>query len=176
MAGHPVPGQTGGPFGRGARTGAGSTALEIWVDADAVPTVIRDILCRAAERTGVRTVFVANRPVGVRRTANVDVLQVAGGFDVADSEIAERCASGDLVVTSDVPLAAEVVAKGALALSFRGERFTAENVRARLNMRDFMDTMRSSGVRTGGSAPLSKSDRMQFANELDRALAKARRG
>jgi uncharacterized protein len=146
--------------------------MKIWVDADACPVVIKEILFRAAQRTGVETTFVANRSVRVPASPNIRFLQVAAGFDVADNEIVKRIASGDLVITSDIPLAAEVVAKGGQALSPRGELYTAENIRSLLNMRDFMDTLRASGVNTGGPAALNQTDRHNFANQLDSLLAR----
>ena len=149
-------------------------APTIWVDADACPVVIKDILFRAAERTGLQLTLVANQPIKVPRRDNIRAVQVPKGFDVADNEIVQRASAGDLVITSDIPLAAEVIAKGALALSHRGEMYTADNIGARLNMRDFLDTMRASGADSGGAPPLSQSDRMEFANRLDRWLARAR--
>ena len=142
----------------------------IWVDADACPVAVREILCRAANRTQCRTVFVANHPLPLPKSPHIQMLQVERGFDVADHEIARRCQVGDLVITADIPLAADVVARGASGLSPRGERFTPDNVKARLNMRDFMDSLRSSGIDTGGAPPLSQTDRQQFANQLDRWL------
>lgn len=150
--------------------------MKIWVDADACPVVIKEILFKAAERTGVETTLVANQPVRVPRSRLIQSLQVPSGFDVADHEIVRRAAEGDLVITADIPLAAEVIEKGALALSPRGERHTPENIRARLNMRDFMDTLRGSGVQTGGPAALDQTDRQRFANELDRILTRAASG
>ena len=147
--------------------------MRIWVDADACPRVIKEILFRAAERKQVQLTLVANQPVKVPPFAHIRSVQVSAGFDVADNEIVKRCNSGDLVITSDIPLAAEAIDKGAKALSPRGELLTESNVRPRLNMRDFMDTMRSSGVHMGGPPPLSQRDRMQFANHLDAWLAKA---
>jgi len=144
----------------------------IWVDGDACPVAIRDILFRAANRTRVRLVLVANQPIKVPPSRYIETVQVSSGFDVADDEIVRRASAGDLVITSDIPLAAEVIEKGGLALSARGELFTADNIRARLNMRDFLDTMRSSGVQSGGPAPLNSADKQQFANQLDRWLAK----
>ena len=119
--------------------------MKIWVDADACPAVAREILFRAADRTGVQVTLVANQPVNTPMSKNINTLQVPGGFDVADDEIVRRLNPGDLVITSDIPLAAEVIEKGGHALSPRGELHTSENIRAKLNMRDFMDTMRSSG-------------------------------
>lgn len=144
--------------------------MQIWVDADACPKVIKEILFRAAERTGVLLTLVANQPMNTPRVPNIKSLQVSQGFDVADDEIVKRAEVGDLVITSDIPLAAEVIEKGAHALNPRGERYTKENIRSLLNMRDFMDTMRSSGVQTGGPAALNQSDRQAFANQLDRFL------
>jgi len=146
--------------------------MNIWVDADACPVVIRDILFRAAERTGVRLTLVANRPVRVPPSPRIRLLQVASGFDVADNEIVRRMDAGDLVITSDIPLAAEVIEKGGLALSPRGELYSADNIRARLNMRDFLDTLRASGIETGGPPALSQRDRQAFANNLDTLLRK----
>jgi len=151
------------------------TSAQIWVDADACPVVVREILERAAMRAKIQTTFVANRPVSITPGPWVKSVQVASGFDIADNWIVEQVNPGDLVVTQDIPLADEVIAKGAIALGPRGQRYTRENIKARLNMRDFMETMRSSGIQSGGPAPLSKQDRQQFANELDRWLAKIRR-
>ena len=146
--------------------------MKIWVDADACPVVIKDILFRAAERTGVQLTLVANQPVRVPPSRYIKSLQVASGFDVADNEIVRRLGAGDLVITGDIPLAADVIAKEGYALSPRGELYTADNIRGRLNMRDFMDTLRASGVDTGGPPALSQSDRKSFANELDKILTR----
>ena len=147
--------------------------MHIWVDADACPVVIREILYRAAERTGVELTLVANRWIQVPPSRHIRAMQVESGFDVADNEIARRVQSGDLVVTSDIPLAAEVIARDALALNPRGELYTADNIRQRLNMRDFMDTLRASGIDTGGQSTMGPRDRQAFANQLDRLLARA---
>ena len=147
--------------------------MTIWVDADACPVVIKEILFRAANRTGVMLMLVANQPLQVPPSRHIKTLQVAAGFDVADNEIVKRLEQGDLVITSDIPLAAEAIEKGALALSPRGELHSTENIGARLNMRDFMDTMRSSGVEVGGGPPaLGPRDKQEFANALDSYLAK----
>jgi len=146
--------------------------MKIWVDADACPVVVREIIFRAAERKELTTTLVANHLIRVPPSRYIKSVQVASGFDVADDEIVKRCAAGDLVITQDIPLAAEVIEKGGYALSPRGELFTTDNIKPRLNMRDFMDTMRASGERTGGPPPLSKTDRMNFANHLDRLLAR----
>lgn len=148
--------------------------MKIWVDADACPGVIKDILFRAANRTGTPLTLVANQPVQVPASRFITTIRVGSGFDVADNEIVKRLEAGDLVVTADIPLAAEVIEKGGYALNPRGELYTTENVRARLNMRDFMDTMRASGVNTGGPSAISQRDRQAFANTLDRFLARQR--
>ncbi len=147
--------------------------MKIWVDADACPVVVRDILFRAAERTGVALTLVANQAMETPASRNITSVQVPRGFDVADDEIVRRLTAGDLVITSDIPLAAEVIEKGGHALSPRGEMHTTENIRARLNMRDFLDTMRFSGVDTsGGPAAFGQRDKQAFANNLDRFLTK----
>jgi uncharacterized protein YaiI (UPF0178 family) len=144
--------------------------MSIWVDADACPRPVKEILFKAAERTGIELTLVANHAMAVPRLPNVRLLQVQGGFDVADQEIAKRVAPGDLVITADIPLAADVIARGAQALNPRGEMYAADTIRALLTMRDFMDTMRASGVVTGGPPALSQADRQAFAGQLDRWL------
>lgn len=146
----------------------------IWVDADACPKVIKEILYRVAQRTGVTVTLVANQPLAVPRVASLKVLQVSHGFDVADNEIVRRAVAGDLVITADIPLAAEVIAKGAQALNPRGERYSADTIRGVLNLRDFMDTMRSSGHVGDGPPPLSQADRNAFASHLDSWMARRR--
>jgi uncharacterized protein YaiI (UPF0178 family) len=148
--------------------------LQIWVDADACPNVIKDILFRAAERVAMPITLVANQALQVPRSRYARAVQVTAGFDVADNYIVQHAQPGDLVITADIPLAAEVIAKGCQALNPRGELYTEDNIRQRLNMRDFMETLRGSGVDTGGPPALSQSDRMAFANQLDRFLAKQR--
>ncbi|MDD7805643.1 MAG: YaiI/YqxD family protein [Endozoicomonas sp. (ex Botrylloides leachii)] len=145
--------------------------MKIWVDADACPVVIREILYRAAERTNVIVTLVANQSISIPRSKYVKMMQVVPGFDVADNEIVKRAEATDIVVTSDIPLAAEVIAKGAVALSPRGELYSPDNIKTRLNMRDFLDTLRASGIQTGGPSALSQSDRQTFANHLDRLLS-----
>lgn len=145
--------------------------MQIWVDADACPKVIKEILFRAADRVKVVTTLLANQSIPVPASGYIRMIQVMQGYDVADNEIVRRVNVGDLVITSDIPLAAEVIEKGALVLSPRGQRFTKDNVKARLGMRDFMETMRASGVHTGGPPPLGHAERMAFANQLDRILA-----
>lgn len=147
--------------------------LKIWVDADACPTVIKDILYKAAERTQTELTLVANQPLRVPGSRYIKSIQVQAGFDVADNEIVKLVEEADLVITSDIPLADEVLEKGGQALSPRGELYTSSNIKSRLNMRDFMDTMRASGEHTGGPPPLAQSDRQLFANHLDRILSKS---
>lgn len=145
---------------------------KIWVDADACPAVIKEVLFRAARRTGVALTLVANQALRIPPSPHITLLRVAPGFDVADSEIVQRVSAGDLVITADIPLAAEVLDKGGQALSPRGEWYAAETIRARLGMRDFMETLRASGVHTGGPAALSQGERKAFADQLDRWLAR----
>ena len=146
--------------------------MKIWVDADACPVVNKDILCRAAERTEVMVTFVANQLIRLPPSRYLKFIQVARGFDVADNEIVQRVESGDLVITGDIPLAAEIVDKGCVGLNHRGELYTAQNIKEFLNIRDFMDNLRSSGIETGGPSALSQSDRQAFANQLDKLLTK----
>ncbi len=148
--------------------------MEIWVDADACPVAIKEILFRAAERTETMVTLVANQYIQTPPSQFVSFIQVPKGFDVADNEIVRRCKQGDLVITSDIPLADEVVSKGCLALSPRGDLFTEENIKAKLNIRDFMETMRSSGLHTGGPAPLNANDKQAFGNQLDQWLQNRR--
>jgi len=145
--------------------------MHIWVDADACPTVIKDILFRAATRTEIPLTLVANQMLRVPPSPFIRSVQVPAGFDVADNEIVKRVTAGDLVITSDLPLAAEVIEKGGHVLSHRGEWYSAANIRPLLNMRDFMDNLRASGVQTGGPPPMSQTERQAFAGHLDRFLA-----
>ncbi len=147
--------------------------MQIWVDADACPVLIKEILFRAAKRTGIQITLVANQFIQTPALANITMLRVASGFDVADNEIVKHVQKGDLVITADIPLAAEVLEKGGNALNPRGEMYSLDTIKVKLNMRDFMDTMRSSGIHSKGAAPLSQGDRQAFANNLDRFLAKA---
>ena len=147
--------------------------MPIWVDADACPQAIREILFRAARRAGVTTTFLANHALGVPPSPHIRFRQVPQGFDVADDAIVEAVAAGDLVVTQDIPLAAAVIERGAEAVSPRGETFTPDNIRGRLAMRDLMTTLRDSGQNTGGPAVLSAADRQRFAGCLDRWLARS---
>ena len=146
--------------------------MKIWVDADACPVVIKEILFRAAERAQVYVVLVANQAISHPESAFIRSMQVAQGFDVADNYIVQQVSAGDLVITSDIPLAADVLEKNAHALNPRGERYTKDSIKAILTMRNFMDTLRGSGAQTGGPPPLSQADRQTFANQLDRLLAK----
>ncbi|PID43854.1 MAG: hypothetical protein CSB48_03445 [Proteobacteria bacterium] len=145
--------------------------MKIWVDADACPVVIKEILYRAANRTSTLTTFVANQALRLPPSPYLKSLQVAAGFDIADNKIVQLCEKNDLIITADIPLASEVIDKGAMALNPRGELYTRENIRGRLNMRDFMDTMRASGVETSGPPPITQADRQKFANSLDKFLA-----
>ena len=146
--------------------------MKIWVDADACPVVIKEILFKAANRTKVVTTFVANRFIQTPPSAYLKMLQVPAGFDVADDEIVKLVEKEDLVITGDIPLAAEVIEKGGFALNPRGELYTLDSIKQRLNIRDFMDTMRASGVHTGGQPTMSQTDRQNFANNLDKILTK----
>ena len=142
--------------------------MHIWVDADACPAVIKDILYRAAERLQVPMTLVANKPLRTPRSPFIHMLQVPRGFDVADNEIAKRVQTGDLVITADIPLAADIIQRGAFVLDPRGELLNVGNIRERLTMRNFMDALRGSGVQTGGPATLDQADRKRFADQLDR--------
>jgi uncharacterized protein YaiI (UPF0178 family) len=146
--------------------------MKIWVDADACPVVIKEILYRVANRTRIPLTLVANQMLRVPPSPWIKAVQVPGGFDVADQRIALEVQAGDLVITADIPLAAQVIAKGASVIDPRGELLTAANIQERLTMRNFMDSLRSSGVETGGPAALSNADRQSFANQVDRLLAK----
>lgn len=145
--------------------------MHIWVDADACPSVIKDILFRAAERTGIPLTLVANRALRTPATRHIKSVQVGMGFDVADNHIAQSVQNGDLVITADIPLAAAVIEKGAHALNPRGEEYTTDNIRERLSLRNFMDELRSTGVTTGGPSALGPRDKTAFANALDRFLS-----
>ena len=149
--------------------------MKIWVDADACPVVIKEILFKAAERTKIMTTLVANHHIRIPPSKVIYFMQVSSGFDIADDEIVKRVERDDLVITSDIPLADEVITKSGIALSPRGELFTKENIKSRLNIRDFMDTMRASGAQTGGPPPLSQSDRQTFANHLDTIIMRYQR-
>ena len=146
--------------------------MQIWVDADACPGVIKEILFRAATRHALAVIFVANQMLRVPPSPHIRAVQVPRGFDVADSYIVEQAAAGDLVITADIPLAALVIEKQAFAINPRGELYSAENIRQLLDMRNFMDTLGSSGVNTGGPPAFNHADRQNFANQLDRFIAR----
>lgn len=146
--------------------------MQIWVDADACPGVIKEIIYRAAERKQIRTTLVANQMLRTPPSKFIRAIQVASGFDVADAHIVDQLSAGDLVVTADIPLAAQVIERGAHAINPRGELYTTATIRERLNMRDFMEGLRAAGIETGGPAAFSQADRQAFANQLDRFLAK----
>jgi uncharacterized protein YaiI (UPF0178 family) len=150
--------------------------MHIWVDADACPGVIKDILFRAAERLQVPMTLIANKALRIPLSQFVRMFQVPRGFDVADDEITKRVAAGDLVITADIPLASAVITRGAHALNPRGEFYTPDNISERLALRDYLSELRDSGVQTGGPAPLDHTDRKRFADQLDRFLAKQPRG
>lgn len=147
--------------------------MHIWVDADACPKVIKEILFRASERKKVPVTLVANQFLATPPSPLINAVQVPQGFDVADNHIVEKMEVGDLVVTQDIPLAAEVIEKKGVAINPRGELYTPENIKQRLSMRDFMETLRNSGVDTGGPSTFNQSDRQAFANQLDRFLVKS---
>ena len=151
-----------------------ASGMQIWVDADACPNVIKDILFRAAERRKIVTTLVANQLIRIPPSSYIKALQVPAGFDVADNKIAELTRPGDLVITADIPLAAQVLARGGHALNPRGEFYTQDNIREYLTLRNFMDGLRAGGVDTGGPAPFAMNDRQMFANQLDRFLARKR--
>ncbi len=146
--------------------------MKIWVDADACPNPIKEILFRAAERTGISLTLVANHEIRVKPSRHINFLRVKSGFDVADNEIVKRLSAGDLVITGDIPLAAEIIENRGQALSPRGELFTSDNIKARLTMRDLMESLRASGVESGGQAPLNHGDRKAFADQLDKIIAR----
>lgn len=146
--------------------------MQIWVDADACPNVIKEILFRAAERARVSLTLVANQLIRTPPSRLIRAIQVPAGFDVADDQIVQQIEAGDLVITADIPLAASVIAKGGHALNPRGEFYSTDNIREYLSMRNFMDQLRNSGVETGGPASFSQNDRAAFASQLDRFLAK----
>jgi uncharacterized protein YaiI (UPF0178 family) len=146
--------------------------MKIWIDGDACPNAIKDILFRAAQRTGISLTLIANHIVKVPPSRHISFLRVASGFDVADNEIVKRLAPGDLVITGDIPLAAEIIENQGQALNPRGELYTRDNIKARLVMRDLMESLRSSGIESGGQAPLTHSDRKAFADQLDKLITR----
>ena len=146
--------------------------MQIWIDADACPAVIKDILYRAAERKQVALILVANQALRIPASPYIRSMRVAGGFDVADHKIVELVQPGDLVITADIPLAADVIKKGGYALNPRGDLYTQDNIQERLTLRNFLGELRNTGVNTGGPPPLNHSDRQAFANQLDRFLTR----
>lgn len=146
--------------------------MQIWVDADSCPVVIKEIIFKAAKRTGIKVTLVANRNIKIPSASNIKFILVSAGLDVADNEIARNAVVGDIVITSDIPLAAEVVEAGCHAINARGELYSMENIRERLGVRDFMDSLRSSGMDVGGPAKFNQKDKQLFANSLDKLLAK----
>ena len=149
--------------------------MEIWIDADACPGVIREIIAKAADKRAINATFVANHSFSLPKSPHVRLYQVPSGFDEADKEIERRVNEGDLVITADIPLASDVLDKSALVLTPRGERYTENNIKQRLQMRDFMETMRSSGEHTSGPSAFSLADRKHFSDQLDRLLTRAQR-
>jgi uncharacterized protein YaiI (UPF0178 family) len=145
--------------------------MQIWVDADACPKAIKDILFRVAARTRIMTTLVANQYLQTPPSRHIKLIQVNSGFDVADNAIVKNLSAGDLVITADIPLAYEVICKGGHAINPRGERYSQDNIKERLSMRDFMDTLRGSGIDTGGPSALNSRDIQAFANQLDKFLA-----
>jgi len=146
--------------------------MKIWVDADACPAVIKEILFKAAKRTGVELTLVANKPLRIPQSPGIGFILVGQGFDIADNEIVKRVEKEDLVITADIPLAAEVIEKGAVALNPRGELYSTDDIKSKLSMRNFMDSLRSTGIDTGGPPALNQSDRKAFADNLDRILSR----
>ncbi|MDD2865038.1 MAG: YaiI/YqxD family protein [Methylococcales bacterium] len=149
--------------------------MQIWVDADSCPKPIKDILFRAANRTETLTTLVANQSLPIPPSRYIKMLRVQSGFDVADNEIIKQLKIGDLVITADIPLANEVLEKGGHAINPRGELYSFENIKERLNVRDFMETLRHSGIQTGGLAPQNTRDVQKFANQLNTFLTKHKR-
>ena len=149
--------------------------MQIWVDADSVPLIAKDLIIKTAERTQTMAIFVANQPIGINTSTRIHFLQVLSGADQADKEIVERMQSNDIVITQDIPLAALVIEKGGIALHPRGEVFTVANIKARLHLRDFMDTLRGAGVQTGGPPPISERDKREFSSSLDQIILKQKR-
>ena len=150
-------------------------SFHLWIDADAIPRILRDIIFRASDRHVLNVTFVANQPVGITPSTRIKSIQVAHGADSADREIVERMQAGDIVVTQDIPLAAQVIEKGGTAINPRGDIYTPDNVRARLHLRDFMEVLRGSGVQTGGPPPISDREKKSFADSLEKTIQKEKR-
>lgn len=149
--------------------------FKLWIDADALPRILRDVIIRASDRYQLEVTFVANQNVGITPSVRINSIQVLGGTDQADQEIVDRMQGNDIVVTQDIPLAALVIEKGGIAIHPRGEVFTTANIKARLHLRDFMDTLRGAGVQTGGPPPISERDKREFASSLDQTILKQKR-
>ena len=149
--------------------------FKLWVDADALPRILREVILRASDRYQLEVTFVANQPVGITPSVRINSLQVMQGADQADQEIIDRMKEHDIVMTQDIPLAAEVIEKGGIAINPRGEIYTESNIKARLHLRDFMDTLRGAGVQTGGPSPISERDKREFSSSLDQTILKQKR-
>ena len=149
--------------------------FKLWVDADALPRILRDVIIRASDRYQMEVTFVANQSVGITPSVRINTIQVMSGADVADQEIIDRMKEHDIVITQDIPLAAQVIEKGGIAINPRGEVYTISNIKARLHLRDFMDTLRGAGVQTGGPPPLAERDKREFSSSLDQTIQKQKR-
>ncbi|MFC6053232.1 hypothetical protein A6M14_00680 [Acinetobacter sp. Ac_877] len=149
--------------------------FKLWVDADALPRILRDVIIRASDRYQMEVTFVANQSVGITPSIRINSIQVMSGADVADQEIVDRMKEHDIVITQDIPLAAQVIEKGGVAINPRGEIYTTSNIKARLHLRDFMDTLRGAGVQTGGPPPLVERDKREFSSALDQTIQKQKR-
>lgn len=149
--------------------------FKLWVDADALPKILREVILRASDRYQLEVTFVANQPVGITPSVRINSLQVMQGSDQADKEIIERMKANDIVMTQDIPLAAQVIEKGGIAIHPRGEIYTEANIKARLHLRDFMETLRGAGVQTGGPPPISERDKREFSSSLDQTIMKQKR-
>lgn len=149
--------------------------FKVWVDADALPRILRDVIIRASDRYQIEITFVANQNVGITPSIRINSIQVLSGADSADQEIVNRMKAHDIVITQDIPLAAQVIEKGGIAIHPRGEIYTSANVKARLHLRDFMDTLRGAGVQTGGPPPISERDKREFSSSLDQMIQKQKR-
>ncbi len=149
--------------------------FKLWVDADALPRILRDVIIRASDRYQMEVTFVANQSVGITPSVRINSIQVMSGADVADQEIIDRMKEHDIVITQDIPLAAQVIEKGGIAINPRGEVYTISNIKARLHLRDFMDTLRGAGVQTGGPPPLAERDKREFSSSLDQTIQKQKR-
>ena len=149
--------------------------FKLWVDADALPKILRDVIIRASDRYQLEVTFVANQPVGITPSVRINSLQVMQGADQADKEIIDRMKANDIVMTQDIPLAAQVIEKDGIAIHPRGEIYTEANIKARLHLRDFMETLRGAGVQTGGPPPISERDKREFSSSLDQTIMKQKR-